>query len=97
MLACGARHGIPGHGDSRLSRTQSSQPSVHLSSAGCGGSHELSAVLRFPKVTLGQGGDSHLSSIHRILLDQPQALHCPNGPLGSTLKLSVLDPTSHSV
>lgn len=59
MLACGARHGIPGHGDSGLSRTQSSQPSVHLSSAGCGGSHELLAVLRFPMVTLGQGGDSH--------------------------------------
>lgn len=36
------------------------------------------------------------SSIHRILLDQPQALHCPNGPLGSTPKLTVLDPTSHS-
>lgn len=35
-------------------------------------------------------------SIHRILLDQPQALYCPTGPLGSTPKRTVLaPPTSH--
>lgn len=37
-----------------------------------------------------------MPSIHRILLDQPQALYCPNGPLGSMPKLTVLaPPTSH--
>lgn len=60
----GAKHEIPGHSGGRLSRTQRSQPRIHLSSTGCGGFHELLAVLRFPKVTLGQGGDSPHHASH---------------------------------
>lgn len=69
----------------------SREPSVHLSPAGCGSFHRLLAVLCFPKVTLGQGGDIPHHAFHPqgpAGEHQPQALYCPNGPLVLMPKLS---------
>lgn len=89
----GAGHETPGHGDGGLPRTQSSQPSVHLSSAGCGSFHRLLAVLCFPKVTLGQGSDIPHHAFHPqgpAGKHQPQALYCPDGPSVLMPKLMTL-------
>lgn len=72
-----------GTGDGKCTRTQSSQPSVQLSSSGCGSFHKLLAVLCSPRVTLGQGGDILIMPcIHRI----------PLGSMSPRLSIVLMDP-----